>query len=118
MSGALTAISALYSGLSHIAAVWNDIAFAAPGNGTNNTVTLLFTGAARTLQLNFLTAAGTMSYSKNGAAFVGIIDGGTLSVSSGDTLAWKYTNAASELFTSTVTDNTLGEVIDTFQCSS
>lgn len=86
---------------------WDAISLAHPtSSGNTNTVTATFAGAARTLTAS---DAGngidhTLSYSLNGAAFTPYSSG--FSISSGDTLRWLVSGAATDfVYTVVITDS-------------
>lgn len=93
---------------------------AAPSGGivTSDTVTVTVpggNGGGITFGSFSTTGSVTTQYSKNGAAFGAIVDGGGDAFASGDTLAVRGTGmTAGEAWTFTLTDNTSSSVIGTY----
>lgn len=118
MSALLSLVNATFvPGLDAITATWGNIVFTHPTvTGTNADVTITYTsGGTRTLQLSF-SMFGTLSYRINAGSYVTISPGGTFTVSSGDTVGFKFdaVSGSYEFRFITVTDATRESTISTF----
>lgn len=96
---------------------FNKTAAPSGGNVTSDTVTPLVPGGSGTLKISGFSFSGTVltQFSKNAAAFSALVDGDTIGLVPGDTLALRGTGmTAGESWTFTVLDNVRGVSLGTF----
>ena len=104
-----------------ITATWADISLASPTtSGTNTDVALTFTlgGSTRSINIAY-NGVGVLSYRINSGSWVAASTGPmgtTISITTADTLGFKYDNTddINEARTVTVQDRTSGATVDTF----
>lgn len=111
MHAAIVAI--LNSAPASIASPWSDIVYASPTtNGTNEDRAISWGGGSRTITNNWA-AGGTLQYRLDSGSWTTYTQGGAgFSMTSGQTLAWKYLDASNINTNATVYVN--GVALDTF----
>lgn len=100
-----------------LSAPWADISIASPTSAAANAnITCTFTlSSPRTLMLNYF-GIGTIYYRKDSGTYTAIANGGTFTVTSGQTVNFEYDNNVdiNESRDVTITDNTRGSQLDVF----
>lgn len=112
---AASAIGSTTGAYDAISATWSDISVASPQKSdVNEDNTITFTqGSTRAFSIDYV-GEGLMYYRLNSGSYV--IYTVPFNVSSGTTVGWQYKNPGmyNETVTVTVTDNTRGSTIDSF----